>query len=153
MQYFLPFFYSFIACAAFCFVANIRGKLIFFTSFGGALGWLVYLLLGFLNNDIIQFFFATVVIAIYAEIMARVHRVPATGYLLVALLPMVPGAGIYYTMEYCITGNTEMFFETGLHTLGIAGALALGILVVSTLARIRNVLFRRKQKRAQQQTP
>ena len=81
-------------------------------------------------------FIATVAITVYSEIMARIHKVPVTGYLLIALLPMVPGGGIYYTMEYCIAGNTQMFLETGLHTLGIAGALALGILLVSSLNRL-----------------
>ncbi|WP_195984272.1 threonine/serine exporter family protein [Clostridium sp. D33t1_170424_F3] len=136
MEAYLPCLYAFIACAAFCLVFNMRGKLIFFTSLGGAIGWFVYLLLSPLQNDIVQFFLATVVITLYSEIMARIHRVPVTGYLLIALLPMVPGGGIYYSMEYCIAGNTEMFLETGLHTLGIAGALALGILLVSSLVRL-----------------
>lgn len=136
MEAYLPCLYAFIACVAFCLVFNMRGKLIFFTSLGGAIGWFVYLLLSPLQNDIVQFFLATVVITLYSEIMARIHRVPVTGYLLIALLPMVPGGGIYYSMEYCIAGNTEMFLETGLHTLGIAGALALGILLVSSLVRL-----------------
>ena len=61
---------------------------------------------------------------------------PATGYLLVALFPLVPGGGIYYTMEYCIAGNTDLFLETGLHTLGVAGVLALGVLLVSSVVRM-----------------
>ena len=61
---------------------------------------------------------------------------------------MVPGGGIYYTMEYGIAGNTEMFLETGMHTLGIAGALALGILVVSTLARVLTLWGEERQRRA-----
>lgn len=97
---------------AVCLVFNVRGKLIFFTSLGGAIGWFVYLLCRPLQNDIVQFFIATVVITIYSEVMARIHKVPVTGYLLIALLPMVPGGGIYYTMEYCIAGNTQMFLET-----------------------------------------
>ncbi len=121
---------------AVCLVFNVRGKLIFFTSLGGAIGWFIYLLFSPLQNDIVQFFIATVVITVYSEVMARVHKVPVTGYLLIALLPMVPGGGIYYTMEYCIAGNTQMFLETGLHTLGIAGSLALGILLVSSLNRL-----------------
>ena len=134
---------------AVCLVFNVRGKLIFFTSLGGALGWFVYLLCGPVQNDIAQFFVATVVITIYAEVMARIHKVPVTGYLLIALLPMVPGGGIYYTMEYCIAGNTQMFLETGLHTLGIAGSLALGILLVSSLNRLLPVarLERKEPKR------
>ena len=100
-----------------------------------------------MQNDIVQFFIATVVITIYSEVMARIHKVPVTGYLLIALLPMVPGGGIYYTMEYCIAGNTQMFLETGLHTLGIAGALALGILLVSSLNRLFGMPRRNKNNR------
>ena len=60
---------------------------------------------------------------------------------------MVPGAGIYHTMEYCIQGDTTALFisEEGLHTLGMAGALAIGILVVeSTWRMIRQVQRRRE---------
>lgn len=140
LHYFLPCVYAFAACAAFAMVMNLRGKKLVFASLGGALGWLVYLLCTPLHNDIIQFFFATAAISVYAEVMARVHKAPVTGYLLVAMLPMVPGGGIYYTMEYCIVGNTERFLETGLHTLGIAGSLAMGILFVSSLVRLWNMI-------------
>ena len=93
-----------------------------------------------------QFFIATVVITIYSEVMARIHKVPVTGYLLIALLPMVPGGGIYYTMEYCINGDMMNFMNTGIHTLGIAGALAIGILLVSACVRILNNIQRRKRR-------
>ncbi len=117
-----------------------------FASLGGALGWLVYLLWNPLQNDILQFFLGTVALSVYSEVMARVHKTPVTGYLLVALLPMVPGGGIYYTMEYCIIGNTDMFLETGLHTLGIAGALAMGVLLVSSFVRLWHMIVTTKGK-------
>ena len=132
---------------AVCLVFNVRGKLIFFTSLGGAIGWFVYLLCRPLQNDIVQFFIATVVITIYSEVMARIHKVPVTGYLLIALLPMVPGGGIYYTMEYCINGDMMNFMNTGIHTLGIAGALAIGILLVSSLNRLFGMPRRNKNNR------
>ncbi len=109
------------------------------------MGWLTYLLLTPIGNDVIQFFLATVATALYSEIMARVFKKPATEFQIVALLPMVPGGGIYYTMEYCVIGNTEMFLKTGLHTLGIAGALAMGILLVSSFFRISAVSSLRKR--------
>ena len=117
-------------------------------SLGGALGWFVYLLCSPVQNDILQFFLGTVALSIYSEIMARVEKTPVTGYLLVALLPMVPGGGIYYTMEYCIIGNTDMFLETGLHTLGIAGALAMGILLVSSFVRLWHHIITTTQGKA-----
>ncbi|MCI1981642.1 MAG: threonine/serine exporter family protein [Oscillospiraceae bacterium] len=139
-MYYLPCLWAFFACAAFCLVYNIRGKILPLSSLGGALGWFVYLSLNFLNNDIFQFFFATIATAVYSEVMARIYKKPATEFQIVALLPMVPGGGIFYTMEYCVIGNNEMFLKTGLHTLGIAGALALGILLVSSLFRIRSAV-------------
>lgn len=140
MQYALPVLYAFVSCAAFSIAFNMRGKNLLLASLGGALGWLVYLLCNPLQNDILQFFLATIAISVYSEIMARVEKTPVTGYLLVALLPMVPGGGIYYSMEYCIIGNTDMFLETGLHTLGIAGALAMGILLVSSFVRLWHIV-------------
>lgn len=146
MNYFLPCLYAFAACSAFSVVFNMRGKALIFASLGGSLGWLVYLLCGAVQNDIIQFFAATVAISVYSEVMARIHKKPVTGYLLVALLPLVPGGGIYYTMEYCIIGNTDLFLETGLHTLGIAGSLAMGILLVSSFVRLCHIIATTRKK-------
>lgn len=146
MNYFLPCLYAFAACAAFAVAFNMRGKMLVFASLGGAIGWFVYLLCNPLQNDILQFFFGTVALSVFAEIMARVHKTPVTGYLLVALLPMVPGGGIYYTMEYCIIGNTDLFLETGLHTLGIAGSLAMGVLLVSSSVRLWHVVAASRRK-------
>jgi uncharacterized membrane protein YjjB (DUF3815 family) len=136
LSYLVPCAWAFLACAAFCIVYNIRGWMLVVASLGGSVGWLVYLLLAPLGNDIVQFFLATVVTAVNSEILARVFKKPATEFQIVALLPMVPGGGIFYTMEYCVIGNNAMFLQTGLHTLGIAGALAMGILLVSSLFRL-----------------
>lgn len=133
---FLPCLWAFFACVPFCLLYNMRGSIIWIASLGGALGWFVYLCFNPLQNDIVQFFLATVATAIYSEIMARVCKKPATGYQIVSLLPLVPGGGIFYTMEYCVIGNNTMFIQTGLHTLGIAGALAMGILLVSSIVRL-----------------
>ncbi len=137
MEY-LQVVYAFFACLGGCLIFNVRGKELFFMPLGGAVGWLVYLLAAPFGSDIFQNFVGTVVLSVYAEVMARLRRKPATGYLLVALFPLVPGGGIYYTMEYCIAGNTDLFLETGLHTLGVAGVLALGVLLVSSVVRMFN---------------
>ncbi len=84
----------------------------------------------------------------YAETAARVRKCPVTGYLLVALFPLVPGGGIYYTMEYCIQGETQRFLESLLHTFGVAGALAVGAVLVSSTVRLLTSFLRsRREKR------
>ena len=105
MEY-LPCFYAFGCCMAFCVALHVRGAAMFWTSLGGALGWFVYVLCAPLQNDILQYFFGTLALAVYAEVMARVRRSPATGYLHVALLPMVPGTYAYKTVFSMI-----MFFQ------------------------------------------
>ena len=94
----------FAGCIAFTLVFNIHGPGKLIAGFGGALGWLVYLLGG---KTILAGFFAAAAISLFSEIMARLRRCPVTGYQLVALLPLVPGGGIYYAMSYCLAGDTE----------------------------------------------
>ncbi len=68
--------------------------------------------------------------------MARLRKCPATGYLVVALFPLVPGGGIYYAMEHAIRGRTADFADTLVHTLEFSGALALGVLLVASAVRM-----------------
>ena len=143
MSIFLPCLYSFLACIGFCLMFNIQGKMIIYASIGGALGWLVFELTAFYGNDLIQYFASTVAISIYSEVMARVRKVPVTVFLIPALIPTVPGSGIYYTMEHFIEGETEAFLSTFIHTLAIAGSLAFGILLVSSLVYFwKNLQYR-----------
>lgn len=145
MTDFTPCIWAFLACVPFGAVMNLRGKALIFASLGGGIGWFFYLFSNPLHNDIMQYFIAMIALSVYSEIMARVFKMPVTGFLLVAMLPMVPGGGIYYTMEYCVIGNNEMFIETGLHTLGIAGALAMGTLLVSSLVRLWHIITEEKK--------
>ena len=143
----LPCLFAFLACLAFSILCNVRGRALLTMPLGGSLGWLVYTLLLPHAAELSAYFFATIAVSVYAEIMARVHRAPTTGFLLIGLLPLVPGGGIYYTMEYCIGGELGRFLETGLHTFGIAGSLALGVLVVSSCMRLYASAAKRLERR------
>ena len=94
-QYVLPCLCAFAGCIGFTLVFNIHGPGKLIACCGGALGWLVYLLAG---KTILAGFFAAMAISLFSEVMARIRRCPVTGYQLVALLPLVPGGGIYYAM-------------------------------------------------------
>ena len=63
--------------------------------------------------------------------------------LLTGIFPLVPGAGIYYTMSIGLSGAVQEALQKGLETAGIAGSLAVGILLVSTVFRVMNVRKRR----------
>lgn len=139
-------FGSFVACFAFCFILNARGRFLFYAPLGSVLCWLSYLTASHFLPELTSYFTATVVVSVYAEIMARRQKAPVTIFLLIGLLPLVPGGGIYYTMEYALEANTTAFLKQGLLTFGIAGSLALGVLVVSSLVRFGTRVIHRRNE-------
>ena len=81
--------------------------------------------------------------------MARVRKYPAISYLVISILPLLPGAGIYYTAHYAFIGDMRAAADCGTHTLAISGAMAVGILVVVTTVRIvHGRLMQRRRKAA-----
>ena len=84
-------------------------------------------------------FFGTLLAASYAEAMARIRKYPAISYLVISIFPLLPGAGIYYTTNYLLQENISKFADKCSETIGIAGALAVGILIVSTTVRLIHI--------------
>lgn len=144
---------AFIASLGFGIIFNIRGKNLFFAAIGGGLSWLSYLLLKEFNvRDILSLFISSVIFSIYSEICARFLKTPVTTLVICALIPLVPGAGMYYTMYETITGNVSSALELGLNTIASAGTLALGVIFVSTitkqvanLKKVKEQLFNNKR--------
>lgn len=147
-QFILPCLYAFLACAGFCLLYNIRGFGIVLCSLGGALGWLAYLLVQAAGvGTALAAFCAGVAISAYAEAMARVRKCPASGYLLLAFFPLVPGSGIYYTVQAYFQGDAARFSALGRRTLGIAGGLAIGVLLVSSAVRMYHHMKEKRRGR------
>ena len=145
MLRFLPCLHAFIACASFCFIFQVRKPLfILLCSLNGAISWLVYLLTDFLPFEAARYFVATIAVSALAEILARVLKAPATIFLVIGIIPLVPGGGLYYTMDYLINGDFAMFTAKGLQTAAAAGAIAAGASMVTSLVRM---LTWRKQTR------
>ncbi len=123
-----------LGAAGFALLYNIRGRRLLFATLGGLLSWLVYLLSYQLwPNEILCYFIAATLVAAYAELMARLLKTPTTMFITTSLIPLVPGSSLYYTMTYAFRGAGEAFIEKGLHTLGLAGALAAGVILVAGL--------------------
>lgn len=129
--------YSFVSCIGFAILFNIHGPGALLCVLGGSLSWAVYrvcLVLG--TTDIVAFFWSGLFSSVYSEIMARVRKYPAISYLVVSLFPLIPGAGVYYAMSYAVQGQMERFADQTMHTAAIAGVLAVGILLGSSVFRM-----------------
>ncbi len=128
---------SFVGCAGFVIVFNVHGYGSLLCALGGAVTWGAYCLALALNCPMLLCcFIAACVAAAFSEIMARIRKYPAISYLLISVLPLVPGAGIYHTAQQVIQGNLDSALAYGLDTLATAGVMAAGILVVSTAVRM-----------------
>ncbi len=127
---------SFIACFGFGILFNIKGKKLIFAALGGGLSWFCYLFFSSFNmSETLSFFLSSIIFSTYSEICARFLKTPVTTIIICSLFPLVPGAGMYYTMYETITGNVSGAIELGLTTLANAGSLALGVIFVSTITR------------------
>ena len=128
---------AFVAGIGFSLIFNIHGPGILICAAGGVLTWGVYLITCTLSgNDILGYFIASLLASLYSELMARIRKYPAISYLVVSIFPLIPGASVYYTVNHAVRGEMESFTSRGMHTLAIAGAIAVGILLISTVFRL-----------------
>lgn len=138
---------AYLACIGCGLVYGLRGKNLWVSGIGGALGWITFTVCNALFDSVLSYFIATLALSVFSEIMSRVLKQPATVFLSIALLPLVPGAGIYFTMRAFVDQDMTAFAINGSNTLSIAGMLALGVLVISTISRIfLRPLHHRKQR-------
>ena len=136
-----------MASLGFAIIFNIRGRKLIFATIGGGLSWFCYL---YLTNSgisvILSLFISSIIFSIYSEICARYLKTPVTTIVVCALIPLVPGAGMYNTMYETILGNIKGAVELGLNTLASAGALALGVIFVSTITKQVTNIKKMKEK-------
>ncbi len=148
---FFQIYLAFLGSLGFSILFHITSTRLFFASFGGAISWGVYLALNPLfSSEALRYFLATAVIALYAEIMAKIQKTPTTTYLVPSIIPLIPGSALYSTMNYALRGEWEAFSAEGLFTLQIALSLAGGILVVSSATSVYKSLLHHFMKKAVQ---
>ncbi len=138
---------TFVGCAGFTILFNIHGKGTVLCVLGGVLTWAVYAITMALGgSELMGFFWGSIFASFYAEIMARIRKCPAICYLVVCIFPLIPGAGVYYTMNHAVQGNMTLFAEQGMFTAATAGLMAVGIILVSTVFRMWATWLREHRK-------
>ena len=126
-----------VGCLGFAIQFNIHGPGSLLCVLGGVLSWATYcIILQFSGNDLTAYFAAAIVSSVYSELMARIRKYPAISYLVISIFPLIPGASVYYTMNHAVRGDMNSFASRGMHTIAIAGVIAVGILLGSTVFRI-----------------
>ena len=94
---------------------------------------------------------ASMGVAFFAEFFAIQTKNHSTVFSVPGIYPLVPGYGLYQTMYYFTIKEIDLATNTMLETLSNAGAIALGIIVISLLSNIRKQWITKKRHMTQTQ--
>ena len=127
---------AFFGTIGFGMLFRSRGKKLLLAGIGGMLAWALFLLLGcWIESEPIRYFIVSVIISIYAEVLARICKTPAGTFGILSLVPLVPGGGLYYSADYALSGDMGAFVEKELSTLSLTAMLSVGIVLVAAIAK------------------
>ena len=138
---FVSILFSYIATTAFAVLFNAPRKTLIPAGLIGAAGWTVYLLMrDYLSySSPLSIFCGTVALSLMSELFARIYKQPVTIFAIPGIVPLVPGLPIYQGMYYMIMNAYSIGMEKLIKASLEAGAISLGILLVSGLFRIFKV--------------
>ncbi len=138
-----PVLIAFVISAAFSVLFGVRGRHIVFAGLAGAFADLIYQL-ALPLGELPPYLLYGAAAALAAELLARLLKAPATLYLAAGLIPMVPGGGLYRGVLLGLEGNPMASVEVLYATLLQVGAIALGLILVSSMLKLLPLYPRRK---------
>lgn len=142
----LQFCVAMVATVCFSLAFQVPRRHFVACGIAGAVGWVVYIICTAAGLSMpAATLIATFPLAGVSRFFAITHRAPVTLFLLCAIFPLVPGAGIYYTAYYLLNNEQVLFASKGVETLKTAVALAMGIAIVCSIPLPRKIS--RKQYR------
>jgi len=140
----LQFCWAFLAILGFSIRVNLKGVKILFTSLAGGLSWALYLIVLYYSSSVLfSVFVSIILVCIYSESVAPRLRTPVSVFVTCAIIPLVPGRGLFESMQFYIAGNNVQASKSILQTLLIAGTISIAIALVSSVTNLVNKLINR----------
>jgi len=137
----LKTFFAGVVSASFYLLFQGRGWNVARAAINGAIGYYIYLLL-LDRGSLPALFLSSAFMALFAEAAARVCRAPAILFLSAALIPIVPGGGMFECALMVLEGQRYQAMVQLGNVLMEAGAIAIGIIIVSSLLQFIGRLSR-----------
>jgi uncharacterized membrane protein YjjB (DUF3815 family) len=134
---FWAFLFAFCSTVGFSILFHVPKKHIASAGLVGGLGWLTYtyfILSG--SGSILACFAGSCIVAVISDFFSRSFKEAATIFIIPGILPLVPGAGMYYTMLAILEGNVQKTASTGTETILMAGSIAVALLVVASVTKL-----------------
>lgn len=124
-----------LASALFALLFRTPARLIAPASMTAVMGYALSVWAGReLNAEWAGIFLGSLGAALVGEMLATRLRAPATIFLTVAVIPLVPGAGLYNTMLALVQGRAADAAAAGSSTMLAAGGIAMGLSIAASAA-------------------
>ncbi len=136
---------AFAGSYGFALMFNVKRGHIIYAAVNGMLSWALYLIVQHVVGDIlIASTAASLFASIYAQIAARIRMAPATQFMIIGLIPLIPGAPLYYSLYYTFVSDMNLARQYGLNTLKYAFGIVIGISLVWASFHVANKILHRR---------
>lgn len=128
--------YSFLSTLGFSILFNSPKDCLIKASLCGMLGWsFSTYFTGVLDTPIGGSFLGALTVGIVGELFAKRFKKPATVFIIPGIIPLVPGAGMYYTMLSFIRNQFNEAIRLGSTTIFTAFSIAIAVIVASSITK------------------
>ena len=125
-----------VGCVGFALWLHVKPDQVIFCAVGAFLTRGAYLLCRALLFELFPaVIISSAVCALYAQVIARIKKAPATIFMTVSIFPLIPCSALYYTMYGFVTGDTALGMQRGTELLLTCVAIVLGFMAVEVAAR------------------
>lgn len=133
------------AALGFALWTNVRKGLLVPAMLGGLVGWGTFVIVSrFVEGPFVPCLVASAVSALYAELLAARLRVPSAIFFIVAVIPLIPGRLLFFTISSAVAGDWSSCGSYALETLFYAGGIAAGISAVWAVFEVIAEAYDRK---------
>ena len=131
------FIYAGLATLGFTLIFRVPKYAILVCSLIGALGWAAYqIVFSYGFTPVMACFLGACTVALLSDISSKIFKDASTIFIIPGIMPLVPGAGMYRMMLELIHNDMSGFATEATQTLMLAGAIAVGLLVMGSLLKI-----------------
>ena len=132
MPMYIHVIFSYLAAVGFAVFLNSSKKTLYVDGGIGVISWVIYVLLMRINIDMMT---SNFIAALLSEILARKMKKPTILFIVLGIITLILGLGLYNTMSYVVEEDFQLSFTNGANVLLASGAIALGVIVISSLFR------------------
>lgn len=122
---------AFFACLFFAIIYNTPKKELVYCGLAGSIGYTIYFIMDrYTDLSLFGAFMGSIVICIMAKYYSVAHSMPKLLYVLPAVYPIVPGAGIYYAMHDIMINDFAAAMNEGILALKVVGTVVLAMIII-----------------------